>query len=469
VAKRKWCCRHEDLGCAPTSTMSPASITSSPAFDCQSGLSNWANGWSKAKAKWCCRNEGRGCPAPFPAARPASRSSDATAASSTRETHQSSAGHFDCDAGYKNSKLGWSERKKLFCCGTRGITCPDTTSQPFDCQAGHNNLVMGLSSAKQVYCCQNYGLGCPSTSTTTSPFDCRVQYYWGAGWSRAKQEWCCLNEGRGCPSTSTTKASPSYDCEAGFVNWSRGWSPAKIEWCCMHEGRACPSTSTVTATYDCEAGLVNWSRGWSPAKIEWCCTREGHACPSTSPSMSTSKDLHDVAAYVADRVVLRTSTSTSTSTSTTTSALFDCQAGYARWATGWSRAKKNWCCVHEGLGCRSWWPPAWLVVTGRFFAKAATWFWSLLVGEAARIPEPLGLVFLVAILAVALCAWLVVRSRGGKHEYSRLRQDWDSAVARASHPQAAWLWGGPCWPQRQRHAWSPVDQFWRESQRSVRL
>jgi len=35
----------------------------------------------------------------------------------------------------------------------------------------------------------------------------------------------------------------------------------------------------------------------------------------------------------------------------TPSAPFDCQAGYARWQSGWSDSKKTWCCQHGGKGC----------------------------------------------------------------------------------------------------------------------
>lgn len=34
-----------------------------------------------------------------------------------------------------------------------------------------------------------------------------------------------------------------------------------------------------------------------------------------------------------------------------TSGQFDCNAGYANWAIGWSRIKKTWCCEHKHMGC----------------------------------------------------------------------------------------------------------------------
>merc|ERR1712232_1087922 len=34
-----------------------------------------------------------------------------------------------------------------------------------------------------------------------------------------------------------------------------------------------------------------------------------------------------------------------------TSVNFDCDAGYANWKAGWSKAKKRHCCKHVGHGC----------------------------------------------------------------------------------------------------------------------
>jgi len=30
---------------------------------------------------------------------------------------------------------------------------------------------------------------------------------------------------------------------------------------------------------------------------------------------------------------------------------FDCVAGVKNWQAGWSSAKKEWCCIHEEVGC----------------------------------------------------------------------------------------------------------------------
>mmetsp|Transcript_100557 Transcript_100557/g.307308 ORF Transcript_100557/g.307308 Transcript_100557/m.307308 type:complete len:320 (-) Transcript_100557:47-1006(-) len=37
---------------------------------------------------------------------------------------------------------------------------------------------------------------------------------------------------------------------------------------------------------------------------------------------------------------------------------FDCNAGFATWQTGWSAAKRTWCCANGGKGCTSPVPPA---------------------------------------------------------------------------------------------------------------
>jgi hypothetical protein len=61
-------------------------------FDCDAGLSSWAQGWSEQKKRVCCSREQKGC-------------------------------EFDCNAGYSNWLVGWSDGKKSFCCQTTGRGC----------------------------------------------------------------------------------------------------------------------------------------------------------------------------------------------------------------------------------------------------------------------------------------------------------------------------------------------------------
>eukprot|EP00929_Paragymnodinium_shiwhaense_P017134 TRINITY_DN1260_c0_g2_i1.p1 TRINITY_DN1260_c0_g2~~TRINITY_DN1260_c0_g2_i1.p1 ORF type:complete len:1993 (+),score=486.90 TRINITY_DN1260_c0_g2_i1:90-6068(+) len=67
--------------------------------------------------------------------------------------------HFDCKAGLKNWKHGWSEAKKKHCCEAEKVGCEEEAE--FDCKAGLINWERGWSEAKKKWCCRNENLGCP--------------------------------------------------------------------------------------------------------------------------------------------------------------------------------------------------------------------------------------------------------------------------------------------------------------------
>jgi len=176
------------------------------------------------------------------------------------------------------------------------------------------------SELKQLWCCSRMGLGC-TTSTTTSTtnhsqrYDCHEGLHWEQEWSYRRKSWCCLHLGRGCPSTRLTTSRSVYDCSAGFSSWANQWSLVKRDWCCVHFDRGCPITTSHP--YDCDAGVAKWQQDWSLGKMDWCCRHYGRACPTT-PEADVS---------------------------------FDCHAGFATSEKGWTREKKNWCCEKYASGC----------------------------------------------------------------------------------------------------------------------
>jgi len=64
-------------------------------------------------------------------------------------------GEFDCEAGFKEWKLGWSGPKKAWCCKKAGKGCP------FECDAGLENFEEGWTKPKKEWCCANQQKGCP--------------------------------------------------------------------------------------------------------------------------------------------------------------------------------------------------------------------------------------------------------------------------------------------------------------------
>merc|ERR1712039_646231 len=103
----------------------------------------------------------------------------------------------------------------------------------------------------------------------------------------------------------------------------------------------------VTEAYDCEAGFWNWQNGWSEEKKGWCCQNKQKACPG-DPAPQVPAPVPAPAQPVAES--------------------YDCDAGLANAAIGWSDPKKAWCCANQQKGCG---------LTEAFDCEAGFWNWHL--------------------------------------------------------------------------------------------
>lgn len=222
--------------------------------DCQDGISNLRNFWSKAKAHWCCHHRNLGCTV-----------GDQTAASAIPGSDLL----FDCTAGALNWQSGWSASKKTWCCTHEHLGCEKTaaftdTTKPYECSVGRANWQSGWSAGKKAWCCENEHVGCRSEPIVSSTYDCHAglgnSHH---GWSEEKKSWCCKHRGVSCHDDG---------CHMGLV---QEWSQTKIARCCQEHGIAC---SLTLPPYDCEAGVSNWRSGWSPNKKAWCCQHRGLGC-----------------------------------------------------------------------------------------------------------------------------------------------------------------------------------------------
>ena len=102
------------------------------------------------------------------------------------------------------------------------------------------------------------------------------------------------------------------------------WSSCRQRLCTKHD----------ETHYDCHAGYSNWYFGWSDRKKSRCCDRRSMGCPGTwhgSYHIHTHVMAHGVG-HAQGRI-------------------YDCDAGFSRWMTGWSDSKKDWCCNHQSRGC----------------------------------------------------------------------------------------------------------------------
>jgi cell division protein FtsB len=271
-------CKQEEQASLQAAVSPAAAPPPDIEYDCEAGFPNWKLGWSDAKKTYCCKKEQKGC-------------------------------EFDCDAGFANWKAGWSPAKKEYCCAKVQKGCPEDEKK---------------QDAKEALDAEEKKNGTFNSTGAAKPFDCDAGLSnWEKGWSDAKKEWCCQAESKGCP----------FDCEAGVDNWENGWSPDKKEFCCEHADVACK--------FDCAAGFPNWELGWSEEKKEWCCTnKQTETCPGDfqcdSPDAANAE-----AAWTKEKkewCCMNKDTPT---------CKYDCKAGIENWEQGWSEDKKDWCCANK--------------------------------------------------------------------------------------------------------------------------
>lgn len=96
----------------------------------------------------------------------------------------------------------------------------------------------------------------------------------------------------------------------------------------------CGSARTGKLEFDCQAARHEAEQAWSDEQKAWCCEHQGVRCLSSpreeSAAAADAEHLHAADFSVGE---------------------YDCMAGYERWESGWSLAKKTWCCFNEGHGC----------------------------------------------------------------------------------------------------------------------
>lgn len=233
----------------------------------------------------------------------------------------------DCEDDSAAWTSQWPKHKRAWCCLHKRVGCPtSTTEAPYTCEVHtEQDKHVYWSVNHKAWCCEHKHVACPTlprqTSTSArirSPThaaekpavhkqtdrDCNAGFAdWLTAWAPQKMQYCCDKVNRGC--------LPEFDCDAGFANWAKAWSPAKRLWCCRERGRGCEAT-----TFDCDVGVEkNRQPEWSVGQQAWCCERVGRGCPETADE-------------------------------------YDCKAGLATWALGWSPEKKKWCCDHRQEGRR---------------------------------------------------------------------------------------------------------------------
>jgi len=85
-------------------------------------------------------------------------------------------------------------------------------------------------------------------------------------------------------------------------------------------------SSFTTPRYDC----TSENEAWTMAQSMWCCAREGKGCSAQQPAPRAARAMGPGSEQPPR---------------------WDCDFDHEDWETGWSLAKKQWCCQITGRGC----------------------------------------------------------------------------------------------------------------------
>ncbi|OLP78994.1 hypothetical protein AK812_SmicGene40762, partial [Symbiodinium microadriaticum] len=397
--KRAICCDLYGRACGGSATVvhHPHFVYHGPPaqhYNCRSGYSNWLFGWSQHKKAWCCSHESRGCPGTW----------HGSYHLHMHVGHHvgHAVGHiYDCDAGFSNWMQGWSDSKKDWCCSheQKGCvkyhctgddvpwaleretdTCKNRIHWTRDHVFGDKENKCSLAYSKVQVECE---AGCEvHIGSGSLPFDCnaainnffRVAWPVLTAWSPEKKHWCCTKQGKGCEGHHP----PSVDAGYGMV-WKHVQVNGYWTWMAVHGH----GQSHASLPYDCNAGRANWHTGWSggkkatkscvgnSGKLAFASSRSRHGAVSTNMSAATEvgqarccRKLHTgclaekeprpsmsfTMCTTAERTTVRTSDGSDRHMKDLLlgldwllrghGAAFDCHAGFSRWHTAWSPAKK---------------------------------------------------------------------------------------------------------------------------------
>ncbi|CAK9076353.1 unnamed protein product [Durusdinium trenchii] len=204
--KRLRCCLEKKVGCpeeelgdanGPSTTRMPSTSSTFEPFNCHADP---VEDWPVQKQIWCCRTKELGCP-----------------------LRRTSSAPFDC-----TTRDEWAPVKAQWCCWNMKVGCPE-----FDCEDGYSNWKMGFSERKKRYCCEHFGMACEEKFEEAEHYRCRGD---PEEWSIDEKQWCCLVEHRGCLSEVEEELEATYDCSMSALSTA---SLQQSTWCCFEKGIGC--------------------------------------------------------------------------------------------------------------------------------------------------------------------------------------------------------------------------------------
>jgi len=363
---KAWCCDHYRRGCEVTTTAVP--------FNCEEGYPEHVDsGWSKTKKAWCCEHEHVACPEDLALSH---MEVAATAASPTTTTE-----FHDCQQDFASWSVSWSRHKKAWCCEHQNAGCPtaapDSTPPPPPPSATAPKFApppvptpMPPASPapmpKPVPVPSPMPLSKPATAPAPPPMPpapprpalshegCSDGL--AGSWPQEKRSWCCEHEhicfgvAQAAPVLAPKvpqgpKALASAAGEGGCEQMCNfGGNAAtctnRINWLVTHSLRA--SDNACSVAVERVLAQCPMCHGCSAAGAQ-CQAAEPYDCHAPQTGLVWSPSKQD---WCCEHQGVGCKTPAKKD--------FDCAAGWNNWQKGWAIKKKAWCCIHAGKAC----PPA---------------------------------------------------------------------------------------------------------------
>lgn len=139
AAQTRWCCDVHHVGCRKE-------VTVPPKHDCSRDIDHWHQVWSVPKQRFCCDSLEMGCPKNRKWLQKLLVAPAAPATTTVAPQRDS----YDCRAGVRHWKEGWSSRKANWCCAHQGVGCAFDCTKRFSSAEGH----------ERQWCCQHRHVGC---------------------------------------------------------------------------------------------------------------------------------------------------------------------------------------------------------------------------------------------------------------------------------------------------------------------
>ncbi|CAE7327385.1 unnamed protein product [Symbiodinium natans] len=173
---------------------------------------------------------------------------------------------YDCDALDRHASLGWTSKRRSWCCGNRGMGCRANERPPLPQHGGSGpyNCEIPDTTEDHVPLPDQQGGGVHWNPTDEQP---RYNCMHGSKemWSQDKAQYCklWLAASEAYRKSGQAFKEGLYDCNTGDES---SWSSEQIWWCQHHS----------SSPHECDAKKKDQ---WDNSERDFCCILKGIGCP----------------------------------------------------------------------------------------------------------------------------------------------------------------------------------------------